>query len=209
MRGARRDLVTANPGFLCPRPSPLTGRGDLLSPRGGNLAGYGAVQSIDMSRPTNDSPLEWTTIVAERKIADAMANGEFDDLPGKGQPLDLESDPFTPAEMRAANRLLKNARALPPWLQIEKDVEKIRGEIGTQKERSLRAVRAARNDASRQRMIERLRSEHRDRMGLVNTLILKYNEIAPPACQRAFTPYRIAQEMTLLEELIKSAAAGK
>lgn len=160
-----------------------------------------------MSSPTNDSPLEWTTIVAERKIADAMAAGEFDDLPGKGQPLDLESDPFTPVEMRVANRLLKNARALPPWLQIEKDLEKLRGEVIPLRDRTLRAIRAARNDASRQRLIERLRYEHRDRMGLVNTLILKYNEIAPPACQRPFAPYRVADEMARLEEAIRATRA--
>ena len=162
-----------------------------------------------MSNPANDSPLEWTTIVAERKITDAIAAGEFDNLPGKGQPLDLESDPFTPIEMRVANRLLKNARALPPWLQIEKDLEKIRGEVAPKKERALRAIQSARNDASRQRLIERLRYEHRDRMSLVNTLILKYNEIAPRACQRPFAPYRIAQEMTLLEESIRAAQAAK
>jgi hypothetical protein len=35
-------------------------------------------------------------LLAERKIAEALANGEFDDLPGAGQPLALDDDPLVP-----------------------------------------------------------------------------------------------------------------
>jgi Domain of unknown function (DUF1992). len=160
------------------------------------------------SSTNNESPLEWTAIVAERKIADAIAAGEFDDLPGKGQPLDLESDPFTPVELRVANRLLKNARALPPWLQLEKDMERMRAEMEPRRERGLRAVRFARNAAARQRAIERLRADHRERMDLINTLLLKYNETAPRGCQRILKPYNLKNEMALLEDSIRAAIAA-
>ncbi|MBC8141146.1 MAG: DUF1992 domain-containing protein, partial [Armatimonadetes bacterium] len=68
--------------------------------------------------------LDWTALIADRKIKDAMDAGEFDDLKGKGEPLKIENDPFTPPEVRAAHRLLKNANALPQWLQMEKDIER-------------------------------------------------------------------------------------
>ena len=50
--------------------------------------------------------LEW---IAERKIDEAVARGEFDALPDAGRPLDLYEDPLVPAEMRMAKRILGNA----------------------------------------------------------------------------------------------------
>ncbi len=52
-------------------------------------------------------------LIAERKIAEAAAQGEFDNLPGAGQPLDLEEDPFVPEDQRMANRILRNAGFVP------------------------------------------------------------------------------------------------
>ena len=48
--------------------------------------------------------------LAERKIAEAVARGELDNLPGQGRPLDLDDeDPLWPEEVRMARRILKNA----------------------------------------------------------------------------------------------------
>jgi len=58
---------------------------------------------------------------AERHIVDAQRKGEFEDLPGAGQPLVLDDDSHIPAELRAAFRLLKNAGCLPPELQQRKE----------------------------------------------------------------------------------------
>ncbi len=54
---------------------------------------------------------------AERHILDAQAKGEFDNLPGSGEPLTLDDDSHVPAELRAGYRLLKNAGCLPPELE--------------------------------------------------------------------------------------------
>ena len=52
--------------------------------------------------------------LAERRIEEAIARGEFDDLPGAGQPLDLDDlDPLLPEELRMAYRLRKNAGSRP------------------------------------------------------------------------------------------------
>jgi len=56
-------------------------------------------------------------LIAERKIADAAAQGEFDNLPGAGRPLDLDEDPLVPEEQRMANRILRNAGFKPPELE--------------------------------------------------------------------------------------------
>jgi hypothetical protein len=51
--------------------------------------------------------LEW---IAERRLEEAAARGEFQGLPGEGRPLDLEDeDPLLAPEVRMAKRILKNA----------------------------------------------------------------------------------------------------
>jgi hypothetical protein len=52
-------------------------------------------------------------LIAERKIAEAAAKGEFDDLPGAGKPLDLDEDALVPEDQRMANRILRNAGFAP------------------------------------------------------------------------------------------------
>ncbi len=56
-------------------------------------------------------------LLAERKIAEAVAKGEFTGLPGEGRPLDLEDDALVPEEERLANRILKNAGLAPADLR--------------------------------------------------------------------------------------------
>ncbi len=60
---------------------------------------------------------EW----AEQHIQQAQKNGDFDNLPGYGQPLRLDDDSAVPEELRTGYRLLKNAGYLPPELQDRKD----------------------------------------------------------------------------------------
>ena len=55
--------------------------------------------------------------IAERKIAEAIAAGELDDLPGTGKPLELDDDSHVPEDLRAAYRILKNAGYVPPEVQ--------------------------------------------------------------------------------------------
>ena len=58
---------------------------------------------------------------AERHITDAQRRGEFDNLPGLGEPLVLDDDSAVPEELRSGYRLLKNAGCLPPELEQRKE----------------------------------------------------------------------------------------
>ena len=60
--------------------------------------------------------------IAEQKIREAMDNGEFDDLPGKGKPIELEDDRHIPQDIRLAHKILKNADCLPPELEVRKEI---------------------------------------------------------------------------------------
>lgn len=64
--------------------------------------------------------------IAEQRIQEAMERGDFDNLPGKGQPLDLEDDSNVPEDLRMAYKLLKNAGYAPEQLAKESGVKATR-----------------------------------------------------------------------------------
>lgn len=60
--------------------------------------------------------------IAEEKIREAMERGEFDDLEGRGKPLNLEDDSHLPEDLRMAYKMLKNSDCLPPELELRKEI---------------------------------------------------------------------------------------
>ncbi|HSI11063.1 MAG TPA: DUF1992 domain-containing protein [Chthoniobacter sp.] len=65
--------------------------------------------------------MNWTKL-AESRIEEAMASGEFRDLPGQGKPLDLSDYFALPPSARAGAALLKNANVVPPEVQLLKEI---------------------------------------------------------------------------------------
>lgn len=60
--------------------------------------------------------------IADQKIREALDRGEFEDLPGKGKPLNLEDDSHLPEDLRLAYKILKNADCLPPEVELRKEI---------------------------------------------------------------------------------------
>ena len=60
--------------------------------------------------------------VAEKRINEAIQRGEFDNLPGSGEPLKLEDDRQIPDDLRLAYKVLRNANCLPPELELKKEI---------------------------------------------------------------------------------------
>lgn len=65
-------------------------------------------------------------IIAEERIREAMARGEFANLPGAGKPLLLEDDAMVPEDLRLAYKVLKNAGCIPPELELRKEILTLR-----------------------------------------------------------------------------------
>lgn len=63
----------------------------------------------------------WESLV-DRKIREAQEQGEFDDLPGKGRPLDLGEHPYADPSLGPAFRMLKNAGVVPAFLQERHEI---------------------------------------------------------------------------------------
>ena len=62
-------------------------------------------------------------IIAERRIRQAMEEGAFENLEGKGRPLIFEDDSMIPPDLRMAYKILKNAGFVPPAVQNEKEIK--------------------------------------------------------------------------------------
>jgi hypothetical protein len=61
----------------------------------------------------------------EQRIKEAQENGEFDNLPGQGEPLNLLDESYIPEDLRLAYKILKNADCLPPELELKKEIRQM------------------------------------------------------------------------------------
>ena len=65
----------------------------------------------------------------EELIKQAIANGEFDDLPGRGKPIDLSAHFKTPEHLRMGYSMLKGAEFVPEEVQLLKEMAELRAEL--------------------------------------------------------------------------------
>ena len=63
--------------------------------------------------------------IVEKRIKEAQERGDFDDLPGHGEPINIEDDSHIPEDMRLAYKILKNADCIPPELQLRKEIRRM------------------------------------------------------------------------------------
>ena len=76
--------------------------------------------------------------IAEQRIREAIERGEFDNLEGRGKPLDLRDDSWIPEDLRMAYKILKNAGCLPAELELRKEVMNLRDLLHTIDDNQLR-----------------------------------------------------------------------
>ncbi len=53
--------------------------------------------------------MDFSTLMSEQRIRKAYEDGEFNELPGFGKPMDLNDDAGIPEELKMAHRMMKNA----------------------------------------------------------------------------------------------------
>lgn len=75
--------------------------------------------------------LNWH-LLAERRILAAMERGEFDNLPGRGRPLQWQENPLVPPDWRLAFDLLARAGLAPDWIMRQAE---IRADLSSLRER--------------------------------------------------------------------------
>jgi hypothetical protein len=80
----------------------------------------------------------------DKMIREAMERGEFDNLSGSGQPVDLSSYFAAPEDVRLGHKMLKDANIIPEELELLKEAEELKAELrNTSTEEEKRKIRKA------------------------------------------------------------------
>ena len=72
--------------------------------------------------------------IVEAIIREAQERGDFDNLPGKGKPIDLSAYFETPEEIRNAYSMLKNAGMVPAEVELLQDIAALKERLSTTSE---------------------------------------------------------------------------
>jgi hypothetical protein len=65
----------------------------------------------------------------DKLIQDAIARGEFNDLEGKGKPLDLDAYFATPEDVRVSYSVLKSNKFVPEEVERLKEIGELKQQI--------------------------------------------------------------------------------
>ena len=97
---------------------------------------YRRAQEGDDNAPSSPAPHrapeQWRDLISQR-IEDAMRDGHFDNLRGKGKPLDPAPEPHVPPDVQMANSLLRNNALTPAWIAdrnaVLAEIERFRAKL--------------------------------------------------------------------------------
>jgi len=67
----------------------------------------------------------------DQRIKEAVARGEFENLPGKGKPLDLDAYFAAPEHLRMGYSILKNANIIPEETELLRQIEDLKESLGS------------------------------------------------------------------------------
>lgn len=65
----------------------------------------------------------------EERIKEAIARGEFDDLKGRGKPIDLDAYFNTPEDLRMAYSILKSNNFVPEEVEMMKEIADLKEKL--------------------------------------------------------------------------------
>ncbi len=108
----------------------------------------------------------------EELIRQAIEQGEFDHLQGKGKPLHWEEDPFTPPDLQLAYHLLRSNGFTLPWIET-------RRELIAEIDQLRRTVAKFRVDRGGSVLDERQKASLSKRIDELNGRIRSYNILVP------------------------------
>ena len=128
------------------------------------------------------SERDWRDLV-EGRIQDAMAAGDFDNLPGEGKPLNLLRNPYLDLSLDLAYGLLKNNGFAPDWITRDKE---IREELEAARARLRAAWGQSRANPADENPWQAALAQFNETLTQLNRKIDDLNLIVPiPSCQRA------------------------
>lgn len=119
----------------------------------------------------------------DEQIRKAIDEGVFNDLPGKGKPIDLRENPFEDPSWRMANRMLRANGFSLPWIETRKEIEADYLQAVRELKRSWLWRESKHNDPSSAMDIEREWCQAAERFKAkildLNKRIFNYNLVTP------------------------------
>jgi len=129
----------------------------------------------------------WESLI-DQKIREGMEQGEFDNLAGKGEPIDLSENPFEDPDWRMAHRMLRNAGFAPAWIEERKDIDAELAAARNQLSKVwtvLQNARGSQHESGARARWEKALSSFQQQVGELNRRISAWNLKAPsPGFQR-------------------------
>ena len=127
----------------------------------------------------------------DKIIREARERGEFDNLPGKGQPLRWEDETHVPDENRLAHRLLKNNNFTLDWIALGQELDTAHEQIRREIERARSDRAAGKISAAAWPLVARALAE---KIRALNRKVIGYN-VRVPHEQFHKRPYPIDSDL--------------
>lgn len=124
----------------------------------------------------------------------AQADGLMDNLPGQGQPLNLDDDAMVPDEYRLGHRMLKASGFAPPWIEAQREIDQERARLDSWLQDARRRLPHLEAPAR-----AALKVAYRRKLDDLQRLIMNYNLSAPPGAPH-LVGLRMADELAKLAE---------
>jgi hypothetical protein len=124
----------------------------------------------------------------------AQADGLMDNLPGQGQPLELDDDTMVPDEYRLGNRMLKSSGFAPPWIEAQREIEQERAKLDSWLKDAKRRLPHLDTPAR-----AALTVAYRRKLDDLQRMITHYNLQAPPGAMH-LAGLRMADELAKLSQ---------
>jgi DnaJ family protein C protein 28 len=129
-------------------------------------------------QPQKKKPLDEAQrqMLVERLILEAMEEGAFENLPGKGKPLVFEDNPYLEPGQELAFGLLKRNGFAPEWIERDKAIRK---ELEAARKLLRLAWEQRRRDSSREAKWQAAVAEFEASLNKINRKIDDFNLIVP------------------------------
>lgn len=137
----------------------------------------------------------------DEQIRRAQQEGQFDNLPGKGRPLDLHDNPYEDPAWRTAFRILRNSGYTLPWIEtrqgIERDLQAARLALQHSWDWYHSPAAAGLTPAGREQEWAQARTRFETALLDLNRRIRSYN-LQVPSAQFKLKPLQLEREIAVL-----------
>jgi hypothetical protein len=76
--------------------------------------------------------------IAENRIKEALEQGQFENLPGAGQPLNLEEYFSAPEDLRMAYSILRSANCAPVEVELLREITRLERDLAQSEDATTR-----------------------------------------------------------------------